>query len=88
MNKRWGRKKKKSFVLFTPPPFLLSQDVKLRVQGKTLDIVNESEKQNQSTFGRHSESNKQTKKISFKNQMIISLHPRVDQQVGRKVGTS
>jgi hypothetical protein len=51
--------------LFTPPPFLLSQDAKLRVQGKTLDIVNKSEKQNQSTFGRQSESNKQTKKINF-----------------------
>jgi hypothetical protein len=61
MNKRGGRKKKKSFVLFTPWPFLLSQDAKLQVQGKTLDIVNESEKQNQSTSGRHSESNKQTK---------------------------
>jgi hypothetical protein len=27
--------------------------------------VNKSEKQNQSTFGRQSESNKQTKKINF-----------------------
>jgi hypothetical protein len=60
MNKEGGRKKKKSFVLITSPPFLLSQDAKHRVQGKTLNIVNKSKKQNPSTFGRHSESNKQT----------------------------
>jgi hypothetical protein len=55
MNKSGEEKRKSPLYCSHLHLFLLSQDAKLRVQGKTLDIVNKSEKQNQSTFGRQIE---------------------------------